>query len=485
MVDSVIGRDVEISVLKEALNTDKGEMIAVVGRRRVGKTYLVEEVYKDRIVFEQTGIRGATMAEQLRTFSDKLELAGHQNTRPVESWLDAFFQLRLYLTEILREADEKKVVFFDELPWLAVPETKFLNFLGYFWNDFAERENLVVVLCGSASSWLINKVVNDPGGLHNRITRYLHLKPFTLAETEVFLMAKGIKFSRYETTRIYMCMGGIPRYLEDVKPGLSADQLIEKICFTNGGFLQKEFDRLYTSLFKNAHHHIAVIKALSASRQGLSRKQLIAASGIPNGGPGSRVLEELVQCDFIAAQPSFGNKKKGKLYRLIDEFSLFHLRFIDQAGAGASWARISESQAYKIWCGYAFENVCIKHILEIKQAMSIAGIASSTYSLYRKGNSERKGMQIDMLLERADKVINLFEIKFYSAKYAISKAEAERIREKSAHLTESMGRRYSVMIVYITPFGVVKNENSLGLVQHSLMLDDLFLEKPEVRAGGW
>lgn len=485
MFDQVIGRNTEIAILQEALKTDKGEMIAIVGRRRVGKTFLVKEIYKDRIIFEQTGIRGATMAEQLRTFSDKLELAGHVNTRTVENWLDAFFQLRLYLTEILKETKEKKVIFFDELPWLAVPEKKFLNFLSYFWNDFAERENLVVVLCGSASSWLINRVVNDPGGLHNRITRYLHLKPFTLVETEMFLTAKGIRFSRYEITRLYMCMGGIPRYLEDVKLGLSVDQLIERICFTDGGFLQKEFNRLYTSLFDNAHHHVAVIKALAGSRQGLNRTQLIAASGIPNGGPGSRVLEELVQCDFIAAQPPFKNKKKGKLYRLIDEFSLFHLRFMEGNGGAASWARISESQLYKIWCGYAFENVCFKHVSQIKIAMSIAGVSASAHSFYRKGDANEKGMQIDLLLERADKVINLFEVKFYNMEYSLGKAESDRMREKSVQLEKLMDGRYSVMIVYVTPFGVVKNEHSLGLVQQSLVLNDLFQEQKERRFSGW
>lgn len=485
MIENVTGRNTEIAVLREALETDGGEMVAIVGRRRVGKTYLVKEVYKNHIVFEQTGIRGATKAEQLRTFSDKLELAGHVATRPVQSWLDAFFELRLYLTKVLGETKEKKVIFFDELPWLAVPEKKFLNFLGYFWNDFAERENLVVVLCGSASSWLINKVINDPGGLHNRITRYLHLRPFTLAETEMFLSQKGVALSRYELIRLYMCMGGIPRYLEDVKPGLSVDQLIERICFTTGGFLQFEFDRLYASLFHNAHHHIAVIKALAASRQGLSRKQLIATSGIPDGGPGSKVLEELVQCDFIAAQPPFGNKKKGKRYRLIDEFSLFHLKFIDPAGPTLSWLRVSERQAYKVWCGYAFENICMKHISSIKQAMSIGGVSSATYSLHSSGTTEKKGMQIDMLLERADKVINLFEVKFYATKYTVSKLEAERMREKAVQLGEIMDGRYSVMIVYVTPFGVVKNENSLGLVQHSLMLDDLFIEDAKRSDVSW
>jgi AAA+ ATPase superfamily predicted ATPase len=472
----LIGRKKEIKTLGNVLQSDKAEMIAVLGRRRVGKTFLVREIYNDRILFEQTGVRNATNEEQLRTFTNSLRLLTDTQVETPKDWLDAFFLLRKVLTPLLNK-EKKQVIFFDELSWLATPGSKFLDFLGHFWNDWASRQNLVVVLCGSASSWIIQKVINDKGGLHNRVTKYLRLQPFTLAETEEYLQSKQINFTRYQIIQIYMAFGGIPLYLEAIEREKSALQNINEICFSETGLLRHEFERLYPALFDNADNHIAVIRALAKKRKGLSRSEIISEAKVPNGSSTTKVLEELEQSDFIMAYNPFGKKKKDKIYRLTDEYSLFYLRFIENSsykGEG-TFMQLSQRQEFKIWSGYAYEGICMKHVSQIKKALGVGGVYTTTYSYLKKATENEKGLQIDMLLERADHVINLFEIKFYNTEFVLNKEYAERLRERQLAFTRLSKTRYQVLTCMITTFGIKENQHSLGLVNNALTLEDLFV----------
>ena len=474
-----IGRKEEKQLLKKALNSHKAEMIAVIGRRRVGKTHLIDTVYENHIIFKQTGVRNASATQQLRTFSNKLRLLSGKEIEPPKDWLDAFFLLRIHLEPRLRK-DKKVVLFFDELSWLAVPESGFLDYLGYFWNDWAVRQNLIIVICGSASSWIIQKVINDKGGLHNRVTQYIHLKPFTLGETKIFLEARNINFDYYQTVQLYMALGGIPLYLEAIEQGQGAAQNIDRICFSNTGLLKNEFSKLYPALFENADYHIEVIRTLAQKRKGMTRSEIIAHSKLPNGSTTTRILEELLQSDFIMAYHPFEKKKKDKLYRLIDEYSLFYLKFIENKplqGRG-TWIQISQTQEYKIWTGYAYEGICMKHIPFIKKALGISGVYTTTYSYFKKATKDEKGLQIDMLLDRADQLINLFEIKFYNTEFVLSKAYAERLRER-LHLFRRLSKtKKQVFLTLITTYGLKHNQHSLGLVENVLKLEDLFLATP-------
>lgn len=472
----LIGRNKETKILKTVLQSEKAEMIAVSGRRGVGKTYLIRETYADQIIFEQTGVRNASNAEQLRTFTNSLRLLTDADIELPKDWLDAFFLLRKTLTPLL-DKEKKAVLFFDELSWLATPGSKFLDFLGHFWNDWASRQNLVIVLCGSASSWIIRKVINDKGGLHNRVTKYLRLQPFTLAETEEYFQAKRINFTRYQIVQLYMALGGIPLYLESVEKDKSALQNINEICFLETGLLRNEFDRLYPALFDSAEHHIAVIRALASKRTGLSRSQIINAAKVPNGSGTSRVLEELEQSDFIMAYHPFGKKKKDKIYRLTDEYSLFYLRFIENSvyqGEG-TFMQLSQRQEFKIWSGYAYESICMKHLPAIKKALSIAGVYSTVYSYFRKAKADEKGLQVDMLLERADQVINLFEVKFYNTEFVLTKDYAERLRERERTFLRLTKTRAQIQSCLITTFGIKENEYSRDVLHRSLTLEDLFI----------
>ena len=472
----LVGREQEITLLQEALESKKAEMIAVIGRRRVGKTFLIDTIYENQIVFKQTGIRNASNADQLRTFTKSVEqLAGKKLNVPTD-WLDAFYLLRTHLKKQLSKK-KKVVLFFDELSWLAVPKSNFLDYLGHFWNEWAyKQQNLVIVLCGSASSWIIQKVINDKGGLHNRITRYLHLKPFTLKETEIFLQSRNCKFTQYQIVQIYMAFGGVPLYLEAIKRGKSAVQNINDICFSETGLLKNEFNRLYAALFDNAADHIAIIKALASKKTGLTRTEIIALSKVPNGSSASKVLEELEQSDFIMAFHPFKKKKKDKIYRLIDEYSLFFLKFIEDSayeGAG-TFLQLSSKQKYKIWCGYAYEGICMKHVPQIKKALGIAGVYSTTHSYFRAPSKTEEGIQIDMLIDRADRVINLFEIKFYDTEFSFTKVFASKIEEHLKLFKRLSKTRNQIEPVIMTTFGLKHNNHSIGLVDNILTLEDLF-----------
>lgn len=475
-MDELIGRKAEIQVLHDALASGEAEMVSVIGRRRVGKTFLVKRVCGEHLSFAITGIQGAPLNEQLSNFHYQLqEYSGVEYKKPA-NWMEAFQQLIRALKPKVTQGGLKPVVFLDELPWLASRRSGFLRGLSFFWNTWAVDQRIVVVICGSAASWMIRKVVHHTGGLHNRITRRIFLAPFSLSETGEYLKSRGVVLDHYQSTQIYMALGGIPHYLKEVKRGKSAAQNIDEICFSEQGLLRDEFQKLYPALFTNAEHHTAIIRALGSKKKGLTRKQISESAAVPKGGTLKRVLEELEQSGFITAYRPFGKAKKGQLYRLTDEYSLFYLQFMQQkrlSGEGA-WNRLSQTPAFKSWSGYAFENICLKHIKAIKKALGISGVYTEASTFYRRGKAGEKGVQIDLLIDRNDDVINLFEIKFYNAPFAISKDEAKALREKVALFQTYTQTKKQVFLSMITTFGLLPNAHSLGLVQQELTLEDLF-----------
>jgi AAA+ ATPase superfamily predicted ATPase len=473
-----IGREKEKSILKDALTSYEAEMVAVIGRRRVGKTFLIKHTYAERLVFSVTGLQNAPIKEQLENFAYQIKEASGSSLplKTPENWLQAFILLIDYLKTL--DFSERKVVFLDELSWMSTHRSGFLRALGFFWNSWAVDKNIVVVICGSAASWMIQKVVNHRGGLHNRITKRIFLQPFNLAETKTYFQSKHFNFNHYQISQIYLAMGGIPHYLKEVKGNKSAVQNINDICFSESGLLRDEFSRLYVALFENADRHIAVIRALATSNQGLSKKALIEKSKLPNGGGAKTVLEELEQSGFIKVFYPFGKKKKGALYRLTDEYSLFYLRFIEGKiyNGEDSWTQLSQTQTYKTWSGYAFESLCLKHISQIKKALSIGGVYSIPSTFLKQGKAQEKGTQIDLLLDRNDQVINIFEIKYNNKEVSISKEYASKLRQKLWVFEETTKTKKQLFLTMITTFGLKHNQHSLGLVQEVLVLDDLFLE---------
>ncbi len=476
MNDKLIGREKEQAILQKAVQSDESEMIAVIGRRRVGKTFLIRSVYDTRIRFELTGLQNATLPRQLSNFTFQLgEFFGsHAPEKAPADWLEAFQQLIVCLKKV--ELREKPVLFFDELPWLASRRAGFLEGLDFFWNSWAVKKNIVVVICGSAASWMIRKVVHHKGGLHNRITKRIHLQAFNLYETERFFQRKNIFLDRYQILQIYMAMGGIPHYLKEVEGGKSAIQNIEALCFSSTGLLSDEFQKLYPALFEKSENHIAIITALAEKWKGLTRREIIAATKMKDGGGLTRCLEELTSSGFVTAYFSFGNRKKDMLYRLTDEYSLFYLKFIQHIknqGVDA-WKHFSQAPQFTAWSGYAFENICLKHTEQIKKAMSIAGIYSETSGFYGPGTSTEPGVQIDLLIDRRDNVIDLFELKFYNEAIRLDKSDALALREKMAAFRRLTATRKQIFLSFLSTFGLTSNENSIGLVARSLTMDALF-----------
>lgn len=476
MKNEIIGRQKEQEILRNLYSSKEPELVAVIGRRRVGKTFLVKTVYADLIDFEATGIRDAEGKEQLQNFTLRLNETFHKG-EPVLSpsnWLEAFHQLGAALDRLRKR--KKRVIFLDELPWFDARKSGFLRGFSYFWNSWANNRNIVVVICGSAATWMIERVVNDTGGLHNRITKQIHLEPFTLGETEQYLKRRNNHFTRYQIAQIYMAVGGIPHYLKEIEPSQSVVQNIDRMCFSKQGILSDEFNRLYASLFSNAEKHIEVIRSLAQKRQGMTREAVAQASKIPNGGGLTKVLEELEQSGFIASYFPLGKKKKEKIFRLTDEYSLFYLQFIEQHRyqGGNIWQHLSQTPAYKTWSGYAFEGICMKHLDAIKQALGISGIYTFAASYHKKGTATEEGIQIDMLFDRNDHTINLFEIKFYNQPFTLTKEYADRLQAVLWQFQRETQTTKHVNWVFVSTFGLVQNQHSVGLVMKSLTLEDLF-----------
>jgi uncharacterized protein len=477
MLQTIIGREKEQLILSQALQSPEAELIAVTGRRRIGKTFLVTTAYQEHFVFDLIGIQNGSLEVQLQNFTDQLEFYAKFNfsIKNPTTWIGAFKLLRDYLQN--QSFSSKKVIFLDELPWLASPKSNFLESFGYFWNSWASRQHIIIVICGSAASWMIEQVVNDKGGLHNRITKHLYLEPFTLAETEAYLKNRNIVWDRYQILQIYMALGGVPHYLKEIDATKSATQNIDALCFSKNGLLSDEFNRLYPSLFASASNHILVVRTLAQKKLGMTREELVLLSKLANGGGLSKILEELVQSGFISEYFPFGKKKKEKIYRLCDEYSLFYLQFVERHRHqnDNTWQTLSQTPAYKSWAGYAFESICLKHIRQIKQSLGISGIYSEASSFYKKGTAQDAGFQIDMLLDRNDHTINLFEIKYYNKPFTLTKEGADDLRQKLWQFQNNTKSVKHINWIFITTFGIIPNQNTVGLVAKAITMDELFI----------
>jgi hypothetical protein len=473
----MIGRKKEVEILKKAYESPKPEFVAVFGRRRVGKTYLIGSVFSGKIDFELTGLKDEDREPQLRNFAYSLKDARKSATltKPPIDWLEAFYQLKEYI-ESLGEPNRRKVIFIDELPWIATPKSDFLTGLGYFWNSYASKNNILLVICGSATAWMVQKIINDKGGLHNRVTKRIHLEPFTLAETEAYFQEKYISLDRYHILLLYMTMGGIPHYLDQVEGGKSAIQNIDDICFQPQGLLRNEFDNLYSSIFDNPQRYEAITTALSSTWKGLNRIEIISKTKISDGGGLTLMLQELEQSGFISSYIPFGKKKKDTLYRLTDCYSLFYLKLIKDIPTKeiVSWQLLSQTQSWITWSGYAFENICFQHIDQIKAALGISNIHTNQYSFLAKANDDTEGAQIDLLIDRQDNAISLCEVKFYNDELILSKSDAANLLRKRTIFRSVTETKKQIFMVLITTFGLVKNKQSLGLIDTVLDLDALF-----------
>ncbi len=481
---NIAGRQEEIVILNKILNSNEAEFIAVYGRRRIGKTFLLKEFFDSHICFEITGIYKATIQDQLFNFAQSLGKSSETGIIPQRpsSWQEAFIQLEAYLESPgLKKKSGKRVLFFDELPWLNTPRSKFLPALEKFWNSYGSRNNnLVLAVCGSAASWMIQHIVRSRGGLHNRLTRQIRLLPFSLGETEAFLKSRNIKLTRYQIIELYMAFGGVPYYLKQAESGLSVAQIIDNTCFTKDGVLRNEFEQLYASLFEESHFHLKIVELLAKTRKGITRNELLKKIGLSSGGTATKIISELEESGFIESHVPFGKNFKDALYRLSDEFTQFYFDWIKPLGKqspGAGyWLTKQNQPAKNTWAGFNFETICLKHVQKIKNALGIAMVetSESTWRYLAKKDSQQQGVQIDLLIDRRDATINLCEIKFSSKEFVVDAKYAEELRRKSETFKSVTKTRKNVFITMITTFGIANNEHALEVVNNSITIKELF-----------
>ena len=503
-----IGRKREVDALRSLAFSGKAEFIAVYGRRRVGKTFLIRRAFQEFGVscFYAMGERGAPMQRQLAIFQKSFETSLYDGDRlaRISSWHDAFDLLVAGVKRKQRSEPGKPIVIFiDELPWLHTRRSPLLSAIDHAWNtELQNIAELKLIICGSAASWMIRKVIHSKGGLYGRITKSFALKPFTLSECRRFLQARGYTVDLAGVVELYMIFGGIPFYLEQLETGLSPSQNISRLCFGDGA-LSGEYALLMRSLFDDAEHHMKILHALSQKQKGLTRTEIVKAARIPSGGRLDLWLEELERSDLIARVSGFRSRRREERYRIIDEFILFHYAWIRGAPSGLAasafngnyWNLMVRKQAYKIWCGYAFENLCMKHLPQINKALGITAVLSSACAWSHRtkpagsvaeqkrptkvphaGNEAEQGAQIDMVIDRDDGTISLCEIKYRSEPFIIDEPYAREVERKIAIFKCATKTRKNLLFVLIAPCGVKRNEHSRRLVTNVVTLSDLFDE---------
>lgn len=477
MAAPIIGREKEKEKLDKILLSDQAEFLAIYGRRRVGKTFLVRQYLQKNLVFEISGTQDGSKNQQIENFFEEYlkRTKGKRETKTPESWYQAFSYLEKYLSN-LPERTSKYVIFIDEMPWLDTPKSDFISALEFFWNQhISKMDNAVLIACGSASSWIRKNLINARGGLYNRVTQRMKIMPFNLYETDVFLRSRGIKLPQYQIIELYMVMGGIPFYLKEIEKGKSTTQLIDDICFSPQGLLYDEYFQLYDALFKNAEQHIAIIETLAAHPQGLTQTDLHTKT---KNSPGSitRHLEELIECEFISIFYPFANKKKDAIYKLTDFYSLFFLKFIkSNKGTGSKiWEQLSKQITYTAWSGYAFENICMMHIYQIKSALGIRGVFTKHSSWKFTGNDELPGAQIDMIIDRADQIIHLCEAKFTKDTYSMDKSYSAQLKLRRTIFKHTTGTKKILFTTLLTTFPALKNNAYLEEIESEVTMDKLF-----------
>ncbi|MCF7852510.1 MAG: AAA family ATPase [Simkaniaceae bacterium] len=479
----LIGRRKEKIILEELLKSPKAEFLAVYGRRRIGKTYLIHEFCKNRgFYLEVTGSHKASKSQQIKSFIREVD-----SLFPVDESISDWGEALHFLIKKIKTlpSDKKIILFFDEIPWLASPKSGFLTALEYAWNrHLCNMENVLLIVCGSAAHWIIQKIIKGKGGLHNRLSKLIPIAPFTLSEVEGYLISQGIAFERKQLVELYMAFGGVAKYLSGLPKGISVAQIINETCFTSTGYLCSEFPKLYESLFDSPNKHIAIVRELAKHPHGMTQSALLETTGLPSGGRSSTTLEELEEAGFIMSMPAFGKKEKEKIFRLIDEYSLFYLAWIESIRSGMPylsdpdyWHKKYQTPHWHQWAGHAFETICLKHIAGIKQALGISGIGTRVSHWQHHPHKGESGAEIDLIIDRDDQCVHLCEMKFCSEEFTITKKVADDIERKKILFREKTGTRKTLFVTFITPYGLKENSYSIHLVNQSVTLDALFHER--------
>ncbi len=471
----LIGRDAEKQILLDALQEEYSQFIAIYGRRRVGKTFLIRESYNYKFDFQFTGATKLSARKQLVRFRRALKEHGQTDTPELTNWGDAFDELKRYLSNL---PDGKKIVFLDELPWMDAPRSNFLSELESFWNGWASaRKDIVFIVCGSSTSWMVKKIIKNKGGLHNRLNHRIALKPFTLGLCEKLVQSRGLMLNRKQILEAYMIFGGVPYYWSLLRKGVSIAQEIDRLIFSDDGELHDEFEMLYASLFKKPEPYVRIIELLAQKKMGLTRIELLSASGFEDNGAFSDILKDLEWCGFIHSYTMLGHRTKSDIFQLIDHYTLFYYEFIHGKRQGANfWKSMLGTPKYNTWCGLAFERACLWHVDQIKHKLGISGILTNEYAWrhFPTENREHRGVQIDLLIDRSDGIIDICELKYAKNLYTITPEYSGELARKHEIFKTVTKTKSAIHTVMVTTDGVSHNAE-WGGIQAEVTLDDMFI----------
>lgn len=473
MEENIVGRNREKQQLREIYSSNVSEFVAICGRRRVGKTFLIRQFFENSIVFQTSGMANTGTKEQIKHFFHDIcryDKRPETRSKQPKDWQDAFFLLNDYIESL---PQGRKVIFLDELPWMDTPGSNFISSLEVFWNGWiSNRTDVVLIVCGSATSWMMDKLIRNHGGLYGRLTKRIFLQPFTLGEVEAFLNRKGFSLSRYEIAEYYMIMGGIPYYLQYLNPSISLTQNIDQLLFQPNGELYDEFSMLYAALFRNSDDYIKVVEVLSKKGYGMTRNEIVQASNFKSGSVITQILANLEDCGFIRKYNNCDSPSQNSIYQLIDFFTLFYFRFLSQSSTHhiMHWEAIHKNGQFYAWAGFSFELLALQHIEQIKDALRISGVFSNDYSW------RNEKAQIDLLINREDNTVNICEMKFGESQFSIDGEYSSRLRNKiDTFKAHSKLKNKSVQLTMVTTYGVVRNSYA-AIMQNEVTLNDLFAE---------
>lgn len=478
-MSTIVGRKQEIEKLERLYHSDRPEFVAVYGRRRVGKTFLIKQALKDRFTFQHTGVSPVDQEDeknrlktQLESFYYSMLSHGLEGFKQPKTWMEAFYQLEQLLNKL--DEGQRIVIFLDELPWMDTPRSRFLSAFEGFWNGWCNsHDNVMLIVCGSATSWMLSNLSRSKGGLYGRLTDEIKVSPFTLKECEEYFNHENIELSRYDIVQSHMIFGGIPYYLSYFRKGYSFEKNTDMILFGSKPRLKDEFNRLFKAIFTNAEDCKKVIRLLATRNYGFTREEIASATGLPLGGGLSDTLTALAESDFIMRYSPYG-KGTGEFYKLIDNFCLFWLKYVEPNQDDVSFVNDNfTSDIMKAWRGVAFEHVCWQHVPQIKRALEIGGVKTSVSAWNVAGDDTKTGAQVDMLIIRADNIVNLCEMKFCSSVYTIDKEEETKMLHRAEMLKKTLSSKQKVHLTLITTFGLTHGKHS-GKVQKVVICDELF-----------
>jgi AAA+ ATPase superfamily predicted ATPase len=469
-----IGREEEVQQINKLINSSKSELCAVLGRRRIGKTFFIEHAVKEHLFFRFTGKYEAPLLIQLDRFSEEIKTQLNLPSKPtLQTWFEAFNLLQDSLKKTRKR--KKKVIFLDEFPWMSTRNSYFITAFADFWAWAVMQKDILVVICGSAGSWMIKNIFKNRGSLYNRVTSRIELSPFSLEEVGLFLKEKRLNFTSDTIIKLYMVMGGIPFYLDQLDAGESLDQAIDRLFFRKKGVLRLEFNELFVSLFGKSNTYEQIVKILSEHTYGLDRNTLSKLSKIASGGSLSNNLTELESAGFITSYIPFGKSKRDLIYKLTDPYILFYLKYVQKTEVRSKniWHYLTNTPSWHAWSGLAFENLCWLHISKIKEQLGIAAVYTEESAWRHKGDDTMNGAQIDLLIDRSDKVINLCEIKYAQDNFVLDKEYYAKLQNKISSLRYFTKTRKSIFVTIVTPSGLLENKYSLDYLRNQVIMDKI------------